>query len=121
MSNVQLDRSSQSIVGVFEGFLQTTEHQAIGNRVLDLARQSGTTKLVIDTTKLKVIKQETQQWIENDWFPRAMQQGIRFMAFVVPEDVLGKMSTQRVNQKSGGIEIQYVSSLMQAKSWITTK
>lgn len=121
MSKVQLDQTNNSIIGVFEGFLQTDEHQAIGNEILDVAKSNGISKLIIDTANLKVIKQETQQWIETDWFPRAAQQGIKFMAFLVPQDVLGKMSTERVNQKSGGIEIQHVSSMSDAKSWIGSK
>ncbi len=121
MSNVQLDQTSKSVLGIFEGFLQLEEHQAIGNEILDVAKKNSISKLVIDTSNLKVIKQETQQWIETDWFPRAAKQGIKFMAFIIPQDVLGKMSTQRVNQKSGGIEIQHISSRSEAGKWIKYK
>ena len=121
MDNVKVDQSIKAVIGIFHGFLEMETHKSIGNEILKLASEKSISKLVIDTSNLNVIRQETQKWIEADWFPRAAEQGVKFMAFVIPQDILGKMSTQRVNQRSGGIEIQHVSSMEEAKSWIKSK
>lgn len=121
MENVLFDPTNKTVMGTFKGFLETTEHKAIGNEVLNVALKNRTTKLIIDTSKLQVIRKETQQWIEKDWFPRASGTGIRYMAFIIPSDALGKMSTQSVNQKAGSIEIQYTDSIESAKKWISSK
>jgi len=121
MSNVVFDPTNKAVIGTFKGFLEMAQHQAIGNEVLTVAGKNFCPRLIIDTSELSVIRKETQKWIEEDWFPRAIKLNIRFMAFIVSKDALGKMSTQSVNQKAGPIEIQYVDSLASAKSWIGSK
>lgn len=121
MGNVAFDPTSKAVAGTFKGFLEIAQHQAIGNEMLKEAGDKKSSKLIVDTSELSVIRKETQQWIEEDWFPRAIKTGIKYMAFVVSKDALGKMSTKTVNQKAGPIEIQYVDSLISAKTWIASK
>jgi hypothetical protein len=121
MGNVVYDPTSKAVTGTFKGFLEMAQHQAIGNEMLKEAGDKKSSKLIVDTSELSVIRKDTQQWIEEDWFPRAVKIGIKYMAFVVSKDALGKMSTKTVNQKAGPIEIQYVDSIISAKSWISSK
>ncbi len=121
MEKAKNDAASKASIASFKGFLEFEEHKALGNEVLSLAINNGYTKMIIDTSELKVIRQETQKWIETDWFPRANQSGIKYMAFIVPSDVLGKMSTTKVNEKAGNIEIQHVDTMEKAKNWINSK
>jgi hypothetical protein len=121
MSAVVFDPTNKAVVGTFKGFLEMSQHQGIGNEILEVAQKNFSQKLIIDTSELSVIRKETQKWIEEDWFPRAVKLNIRFMAFVISKDALGKMSTQSVNQKAGPIEIQYFDSLSSANTWIAAK
>jgi len=121
MENAKIDNTCKAAVTSFKGFLELEEHKNIGNEVLDLAIKNGFSKMIIDTTELKVIRQDTQKWIETDWFPRANKSGIKYMVFIVPTDVLGKMSTTKVNVKAGSIEIQHVNTLSKAKDWLVGK
>jgi hypothetical protein len=121
MENVVFDSKIQAVTGIFKGFLEIKEHQDIGNEILNSATANRAGKLIIDTSELKVIRQETQKWIEENWFPRAVKAGIKKMAFVIPKDALGKMSTQNVNQKSGPIEIKYFDNTVIAKAWLSSK
>lgn len=121
MNSVVFDSASKTVTGTFKGFLETSQHQEIGNSILKEASDHASSKLIIDTSEIGVIRKETQKWIEEDWFPRAIKMGIKYMAFLVSKDALGKMSTQSVNQKAGPIEIQYVDSMLAAKKWIASK
>lgn len=121
MGNVAFDHTSKAVAGTFNGFLEMEQHQAIGNEMLKEAENKKSSKLIVDTSELSVIRKETQQWIEEDWFPRAIKIGIKYMAFVVSKNALGKMSTKTVNQKAGPIEIQYVDSMISAKNWLGSK
>jgi hypothetical protein len=121
MENVRNDHVNKAAVASFKGFLEFNEHRKLGEEVLNLAIKNGYSKMVIDTTELKVIRQETQKWIEAEWFPKANSSGIKYMAFVIPSDVLGQMSTKRVNEKAGNIEIQHVDSITKAMDWINSK
>lgn len=121
MGNARIDGTCSAAVTTFSGFLSFQEHSKIGNEVLDLAAKNGISRMILDTTDLKVIMQETQKWIETDWFPRANSAGIKYIVFIIPADALGKMSTTKVNQKAGNVTIQYVDSMSKAKEWICTQ
>jgi hypothetical protein len=121
MSAVIFDSINKAIIGTFKGFLEMSQHQEIGNEVLKEVGKNLCPRLIIDTSELSVMRKETQKWIEEDWFPRAIKINIKFMAFVVSKDAFGKMSTKSVNQKAGPIEIQYFDSLGSAKTWISSK
>jgi len=120
METAKIDSSCKAATASFVGFLELDEHKKLGDAVLDLAINNKYNKMIIDTSELKVIRQETQKWIETDWFPRANKSGIKYMAFIVSTDVLGKMSTTKVNEKAGNIEIQHIDSMDKAKAWLNT-
>lgn len=121
MTNVYFDQLSNSIVGKFVGFLSFEEHQKLGDKILKQALHEGCFKLIIDTSDIRIIKKETQEWIMSDWFPRAIEQGIKYMAFITPRDVIAQMSTIKVNGKPGRINIKYFKKTSDALTWIISK
>ena len=101
MGNVVFDQTSKAVAGTFKGFLEMEQHQAIGNEMLKEAESKKSSKLIVDTAELSVIRKETQQWIEEDWFPRAIKIGIRYMAFVVSKMHLEKCRLKQLTRKQG--------------------
>jgi hypothetical protein len=118
MENVYVDAASGAVFAKFSGVLTFAEHKALGEAVLAYAKSHGLRKALIDTSEIKVIRQETQKWIAEEWFPNANMVGLTHMAFLVPSDVFGKMSTKSVNQKAGNIDIQNFDDLTKARVWI---
>ncbi|MFB9863377.1 STAS/SEC14 domain-containing protein [Rufibacter immobilis] len=117
----QLDTSFQAVLTTFSGFLKHKEFKAIALESLSLAQQSGFTKILVDTSQTRVIQQQSQKWIDGEWFPKALETGVRHMAFLIPEDIFGKMSVEATNKQirqSGQIEIQYFGSLEEARNWL---
>jgi hypothetical protein len=121
MERAKIDLSLKASIAAFKGFLEVGEHQRLGNELLDMAVKNGYSKMIIDTSEMKVIPQESQQWIQTNWFPRANKAGIRYIAFLVPSDLFGKSSTKSVNERAGNIEIQYFESMTKARTWLASK
>lgn len=53
-----------------------------------------------DTRHMGAIPQAVQQWLTDDWNPRAYAAGIREISIIVSENVLGQLATQQYAQRT---------------------
>ena len=121
MEKVYFDEAIKASIGIFDEDFESDEFRKRATKVLDLIK-NGAKKAINDTSKLKVIDVDDQEWIENIWFPKAIEYGLKYFAFVVPKDVVGKLSMQLANDKqekeASPITLNYFSDLQSAKEWI---
>jgi hypothetical protein len=75
-----------------EIFRETLEHN------IKLVQQFHATKQLINTIHAGAFKSEDQQWLVDSYTPRIQQSGIKYMALLVPENVVASMSQKRVLQ-----------------------
>ena len=87
---------------------------------LELIIAKESSKWLADLTRLKVVDMEDQEWSNNDWFPRAIEGGIQWMAIVVPEDIFAKMSVNSIMEKVPTMQltVHYFDSLHEAEDWL---
>jgi hypothetical protein len=91
------------------------------NRTLELVKETSLTKVLVDTRELKVMVQENQRWIDEVWYPDAMRAGLRYMAFIMPEDFFGKISVETSNRRvvrEGVIQVHYFDEEQLARDWL---
>lgn len=123
-SNALYDIPTNAAIGTFIGFLTPDEFKTIANQLLDILEKKRIKKQLNDIKRMKVLKPEVQEWLNTVWFPKAKQVGLKYFAFVVPDDIFGKMSMDGANRNATntfGIEIQYFNSRESAKSWLISK
>lgn len=123
-SSAVYDLKTNAVVTTFIGFLSVDEFKVIGSQQLDIIETRRLKKALNDIQGMKVLKPEVQEWVNTVWFAKAQKAGLRFMAFVVPSDIFGKMSMDGANRNAKdtfGIEIQYFNSLDNAKNWLASK
>ncbi len=123
-SNAVYDSRTNAAIGTFVGFLTPDEFKTIANQLLGILETKRLKKQLNDIKLMKVLKPEVQEWLNTDWFPKAQKIGLKYFAFVVPDDIFGKMSMDGANknaQNTFGIEIQYFNNLDAAKNWLISK
>ena len=123
-ANVTFDKDCRAAIGVFEGFISPTQFQDIANKLHDERQKNYSNKQLNNIHSMKVLSQEIQTWINDIWFPKAKQTGLKFLAFVVPVDVFGKLSMDAANKQAMdtfNIEIQYFDNEANAKAWLKSK
>jgi hypothetical protein len=66
------------------------------------------------------VKQADTDWVASYANPILMQHGLRRIAFIVPESVLGQWSVDHFMQETAeqDLMIQYFGNLDAAKAWI---
>jgi hypothetical protein len=112
------DSETKAAIGVFEGFLSNDEFKEIAEELHEIRRKNYSSKQINNVVNMKVLSQETQDWIKNSWFPKAKLTGLKHFAFVVPKDIFGKMSMEAVNSVVNDITIQYFDDENRAKAWL---
>jgi hypothetical protein len=114
----------RAVLATFEGFLKSPEFKQIAEHSLVLVQETGFSKILVDTSRIKIIQQENQQWVNEEWFPRAVKAGVTHMAFLIPQDYFGKVSVESTNKRMcqrGDIDIQYFTDLKTARRWLGFK
>jgi hypothetical protein len=121
MQTNYIDQQLGALVAVFDDFMKPEEFKRRCNRTLELVKETSLTKVLVDTRELKVMVQENQRWIDEVWYPDAMRAGLRYMAFIMPEDFFGKISVETSNRRvvrEGVIQVHYFDVEQLARDWL---
>lgn len=122
-SGAVYDKETKCALLSFKGFLTTQEFIAIAEQGHTLRKSNNSKKQLNDIEDMAVLTQDIQKYLKEKWFPKAVETGLKYFAFVVPKNVLGKMSMKGANTDADktGIEIQYFDNLSEAKKWLNSK
>ncbi|WP_026461951.1 hypothetical protein [Adhaeribacter aquaticus] len=115
------DEELGAVISVYEGFLKFDEFKEIASSTLGVIRKTTSSKILVNTSQLKVMVKQNQDWINDVWFPEAKRAGVRYMAFLVPEDIFGKISMEATNKQvlaEGEITIEYFDQESLARNWL---
>jgi hypothetical protein len=79
-----------------------------------------TGRWLADLRNLGPIAPDDQQWSNEDWFPRAIAGGVRWMALVAPKRVVAKMAVWTIMSKVAdrSLVTAYFDELPAAREWL---
>ena len=101
---VFIDEAVPCVVIQWLGFANRTEFLALQQTALryleDHATPARPWGLVADVRRMGAIPTEVQEWLVNDFNPRAIAAGLREVSVVPAETVFGQMATQRYQRDS---------------------
>lgn len=95
-----------------------SEIRHILNSTLDMAKEHGSTSIIGEMSNLLLLTSEDEQWSLNEWFPRLQAAGVRNLAIVPPQTLIGKLSLDVLMRQVQGMNIQRVSSVAEAQYWL---
>ncbi|MEQ8241342.1 MAG: hypothetical protein RIA69_19160 [Cyclobacteriaceae bacterium] len=119
--DVYFDETNQVTIANFKGLLTLEEFQSVANRVQELRRQKSPNIQIAILEDLDVLSIEILDWINTVWFPKAIEYGLKYFAFVVPRSQPATMSVKFANkeaERNSPIHIEYFRTLEGAFKWI---
>jgi hypothetical protein len=121
--NLIWDEATETVIIEGWGFAKGEQVQAFMEKALEVIKERKATRYMVDLQRLSLIPKETEDWISQNWFPRAMAAGIKSFAFVIPTSALGRLSTNSVISKIPGTdrEIGKFDSQFNAKRWLMSR
>lgn len=124
MEKVSYDPTTKTVIAQFQGFLTNNEFVSIAEKTHATRVQNRCYKQLNNIENMAVLSKENQEYAENVWFPKAVKTGLKFFAFVVPKQILGQLSMQKVNknaEREGAIQIKYFDNQDEALNWLKVK
>lgn len=113
------DPELQVVIMKWNGFSSSIEFRKANEDVLQKLQANASYKLIADLRQMKIIALQDQQWLYNNWLPRAITAGLSFVAIVESDDYFNRLTVDAVSQKiDDKITIRYFNNILSARSWI---
>ncbi|SDL66207.1 hypothetical protein SAMN05421823_107187 [Catalinimonas alkaloidigena] len=103
------------------GFIPLKQLEAVCQHEFAMIQALGLKKCLVDLRGVKVYAPGSQDLIKDVWFPRVKEEGVQYIAFVVPEDVFGQASMNKAHAKSqqaGALQVEHFRTVADAKAWL---
>lgn len=87
--------------------------------IIRALRAHNASRWLLDGRKMRVLKQSDQDWITQNWLPRAAAAGMRLAAVVLPTSAVAMTNVDDVARVSeNGIDVRFFSTVELAAEWL---
>ncbi len=121
---VSWDEEIQAVILQWQGFISLPKIQTGLNKALELFEQKGQSNWLADTSQLSPVSKEIDQWVNEEWVPRAIVAGIKNMAMVIPKSALARMGIEASMSKAptdNEVTMAFFDSQLSAKRWLRSR
>lgn len=118
--SIRFDGSLQAIHMEWKRYAEGEEFRSGFNVGLELLKQTRVSRWLGDCRLLGPMTQADQQWINQDWHPRAAAAGMRWVALVLPKAAVARLGLtyiiKRVEQSE--LAINNFTDIESARAWL---
>lgn len=117
---IRFDESVQAVWVEWKAYAEGDEYRSALDAMIDLLRQTKSSRLLIDARLLGPVSQADQQWTHQSWHPRSLAAGLRWSALVSPRTSVARLSVKQMVIKLHHEEIvtQNFDDLELARAWL---
>ncbi|AUX46693.1 hypothetical protein SOCE26_082010 [Sorangium cellulosum] len=117
---ISWDPHIEAVVAEWKGFAESKDFRAGLEAGLELARQKRARRWLADTLRGPPSTQADQKWTSEIWFPRVIVAGVRWMALVVPQSAITRMSLKGIMSKvtTESLTQAYFEDAASARAWL---
>lgn len=83
--------------------------------------ENKSTRWVADASRMEGGFTDSNDWLEQDWTPRAQKAGLKTVAFVVSPDIFNEFSTNEYAERNADLDNPHFTSVEDAINWIKGK
>lgn len=118
---VTWDLPFKAVRVVWQGWANPVEFAAITEAGLRALTEHHASRWVADCRNMKAVQQSDQDWLNDDWFPRALAAGLRRMAIVLPQRGLVEMNLKDILNRVpvNKLDVGFFATVEEATRWIT--
>jgi hypothetical protein len=118
---VRWDSAGEWVVAEWRSWANSVEFRAACEHALQAVRENRASKWLMDGRALKVIIEQDQRWLAEDWGPRMVGAGVRHSALVMPKSGLASLTVENVGatHRLEAEQRQSFATLEEAKTWLS--
>jgi hypothetical protein len=115
---MNFDARIPGIVVVWRRYATSLQLRFAHEKLLELIAEYGAQKVLGDDAGLSAIHPRDQEWILNDWLPRAFRAGFKAAASKRPSGYFGQVSTANIQSRAVELAHQAFDDLASAREWL---
>lgn len=94
------------------------EQKSATDMTIELMKEKRVNEILFDPRNLGIFRKEFKEWCDTDWFPRALNYGLKRIGNLLPTSELAKMSLDQILTKVENFESQYFDDFDKAAQWL---
>ncbi len=117
------DKETSAVCSKFLKYTPHIELMPIFENAYKLMRFYKATKTLVDLKLLPVHDIQSTEYINNVWFPTVKEIGIRYIAFVLSDSAIAKMSARNAHKGAetiGGFVVNNFQNEQEAREWLSS-
>ncbi|HEX5112071.1 MAG TPA: STAS/SEC14 domain-containing protein [Saprospiraceae bacterium] len=121
--NIYFDEITNSVVMEWDGYATSSEFKEGTEIMLNNMIKHNTFKVLADIKDMVLIGSEDQQWLLDQFLPRAIEFGFKAIAIIKPDAYFNKVAVESVSYKvdKEKLDIVFFDNIDEAKAWLKTK
>ena len=118
--DVYFDPMINSVVMEWHGYATSKQFKDGTELMLNTLIQNNCTKVLADIKDMTLIGMEDQQWINEQFLPRATKFGFRAIAIIKPRSYFNKIAIETISYKvdKEKLTINFFDDISEAKEWL---
>jgi len=120
VATVLWDPTLQAVTTEWHGWADRAEFIAVLESSLVALKTNHSSRGLVDSRRQRALPWPDQQWVSEQWFPKALAAGLTRLALVIPENALAMMSIEDVvSRVRGTLDVAYFGTVAEAREWLT--
>ncbi len=119
---VDYHEENNCLIAIYNGYINSENWRKYHNILIDFFKNNDAKKILVNTKKLGIVPKNDVDWTSEYVTPILTENGLQYVAFVIPDDEFAKMTTDTyVNEAKNLLTIKYFDNLEKAEEWIFEK
>jgi hypothetical protein len=119
---ISFDESVPCLIMAWKGYATSRQFRDSNEKVLDALRERRVSSLLADVREFILIGAADQQWLTEDWIPRATAVGLRRVAMIAPDFYFNRVAVDTVARQLNpdAVAFRYFSDREAATLWLSS-
>ncbi|MFO8234849.1 MAG: hypothetical protein R6U04_05550 [Bacteroidales bacterium] len=117
---ITFDQNTKRLKQKWDGFASSEIFREAIDKTNEFVKNNDVKTIISDTLNQKVVKSEDADYAANT-IPKMVSNGMKAMAFVVPENVFTQLSLNKFSTSVKGEITGYFNTIAEAEKWLDEK
>jgi len=113
---IYLKQKTTAYIAV-EGFVDSATVRKLMMKTVELCSKMNVKSLLVDSSKLEVLRDEDVKWILQEVYPRFKLLPLKKIAYIKPGNTFGEISMKKLIPKNTSREFKQFSCIEEAEKW----
>ena len=119
--NIYFDKDINAVVMEWDGYATSKQFKQGTELMLNTFIKNNCSKVLADIKDMKIIAMEDQQWLNEEFLPRATKFGFKTIAIIKPDYYFNKVAVETISYKvdKDKLTINFFDNAKDAREWLS--